>query len=65
MATILSVLVLVAFALLLGAFYLWRRGGSRKQAGLMALLAVIMGINIAIWTVPDASGDVPLDRELR
>ncbi len=60
----LSVLVLAAIALALGAGFLWRRGGSRKQIGLMLLLAVIMAINVGIWTLPDASGNAPLGREL-
>ncbi len=60
----LSVLVLAAMALVLGAAFLWRRGGSRKQIGLMLLLAVIMVINVGIWTLPDASGNAPLGREL-
>lgn len=60
----LSVLVLAAMALVLGAVFLWRRGGSRKQIGLMLLLAAIMVINVGIWTLPDASGNAPLGRAL-
>lgn len=60
----LSVLVLAAIALVLGAAFLSRRGGSRKQIGLMLLLAAIMVINVGIWTLPDASGNAPLGREL-
>ncbi len=61
MDVVLSVMMLAAFALLLGAFVLWRRG-VRKQAGLMALLAVIAIVNVMIWTVPDAGGQAPVDR---
>ena len=64
MNTVLSVLVLAAFAMVLGAAFLWRRGGSRKQIGLMLLLAAIMVINVGIWALPDASGHAPLGREL-
>lgn len=60
MDTVLSVLVLAAIALLLGAFFLWRRGGARRQVLLMVVFAVVAIINVAIWTVPDASGENPL-----
>ena len=62
--TVLSILVLAAFALVVGAAMLWWRGGSRKQIGLMLLLAAIMIVNIGIWTLPDGSGNAPLGREL-
>jgi hypothetical protein len=62
--TVLSVLMLAAMALAGGAAFLWRRGGSRKQIGLMLLLAAIMVINVGIWTLPDASGNAPLGRAL-
>lgn len=65
MATVLSLLTLAIIALLIGAVALWRRGGSKKQVGLMLLLAVVMAVNVAIWTLPDASGEAPLTRELR
>jgi multisubunit Na+/H+ antiporter MnhC subunit len=57
--------MLAAIALVLGAVMLWRRGASRKQIGLMLLLAAIMVANIAIWTLPDGSGNAPLGRELK
>lgn len=60
MATVLSLLVLTAIALLLGAAFLWRRGGSMRQAVLMAILAVVAIVNVAIWTLPGASGENPL-----
>ena len=62
MGTVLSILVLAAIALVLGAFVLWRKGGSPKQIGLMLLLAMIVAINVAIWTVPDADGTAPLEK---
>jgi len=58
--TVLSIVVLAAMALVAGAWFLWRRGGSRKQVFLMILLALIMVANVAIWTFPDASGEAPL-----
>ena len=55
--TALSLMVLATIALLIGALVLWRRGGARKQAVMMALLALILGVNVAIWVLPTASGD--------
>lgn len=52
----LSLLVLTAIALVLGAIMLLRRGGSRKQALLMLVLAAVMAINIVIWTLPTPGG---------
>jgi len=53
-----------ALALLAGAGFLWFKKNERKQAGLMALLALIMIANIAIWIVPTASGEAPVDWSL-
>lgn len=60
--TVLSALVIAALALLAGAFFLWRRGGSMKQVSLMAVLAVIMLVNVLIWTLPYSSGQAPVDK---
>lgn len=65
MAVVLSLLVLLTIALLLGAFALWRKGGERRQVFLMLLLAAVVGANVAIWTVPDAVGEAPIDRTPR
>lgn len=62
MSLVLSIVMLAAGALLVGAFVLWRRGVPLKQPLLMVLLAVIAIVNVLIWTLPDASGDAPLDR---
>jgi len=59
---VLSVVMLAALALVVGAIALWRRGGSRKQVLLMIVLALVALVNVAIWTLPDASGDAPLAR---
>ena len=50
--TALSILVLSAIALVIGAIYLIRRGGPRKQAILMLVMAALMAANVAIWTLP-------------
>jgi hypothetical protein len=53
----LSLLVLTVVALVLGAAFLWRRGGSRKQVLLMLVLAAVLAINVGIWTLPGSSGE--------
>jgi len=58
--TVLSVLMLAALALVLGAVWLWRRPGMRKQAMLMLVLAGIALVNVAIWTLPDGEGRTPI-----
>ena len=55
-AAALSLLVLTAATLVLGAVWLWRRGGSRKQVLLMLVLAAVIAVNIAIWAVPGGGG---------
>lgn len=61
----LSLTMLMVLALPIGAFVLWKRGGSRKQVGLMLVLAVIMALNVAIWVVPDSKGAAPVGQTLR
>lgn len=51
-----SLLVLTAIALVLGATALFRRGGYRKQAVLMLVLAAVMAVNVVIWTLPTPEG---------
>lgn len=53
----LSLMVLAALALCAGAVFLWRRG-ERQRPALMVVMAVVLGANVAIWSVPD-SGDIP------
>lgn len=62
MNTVLSILMLAAVGLLLGAFLLWRKGGPLKQVLMMVFLAIIAAVNVAIWTVPGAEGAAPLDK---
>ncbi|MFA7604252.1 MAG: hypothetical protein WCY29_14710 [Novosphingobium sp.] len=61
----LSLLVLTIVALLLGAAWLWRRGGSRKQAVLMLVLAAVMAVNVAIWTIPVPGGEALVEQTAR
>ena len=60
--TVLSILVLAAFALTGGAIYLWRKPGMRRQAVLTLALAAIALVNLAIWTLPDSEGRSPAAR---
>ena len=61
MDTVLSLVALVALALIAGAIYLWRRG-VRKQAALMLVLAAVMIGNVLILTLPGSDGAAPIDR---
>ena len=63
-SVVLSLLVLAALALVIGAVVLLRKGGSRKQAMLMLVLAAVAILNVAIWTLPDASGVAPASKSL-
>lgn len=62
MNAVLSIIMMAAGALVVGAYVLWRRGVPAKQPLLMLLLAAIAVANVLIWTLPDASGDAPLDQ---
>ncbi len=55
----LSAMVLAVVALLGGAAFLLRRGGARKQALLMLVLSGVIAMNVAIWIVPDRTGNSP------
>lgn len=57
---VLSLMMIAIVALAAGAVFLYRRGDT-KRASLMAILAFVMLANVAIWTVPTASGDAPRD----
>lgn len=52
----LSLLVLTAAALIIGAIVLLRRGGHRRQALLMLGLAAVMIGNVVISTLPTRDG---------
>ncbi len=59
----LSLTVLAAFALVGGSVWLFRRGQHRKQAWLMAVLAVIMLANVAIWAIPGVPDQTLFQRD--
>jgi drug/metabolite transporter superfamily protein YnfA len=53
---VLSIGMLAAFALIWGAWRMWRRYGLSQKVWLMAAAALIIFANVAIWTVPDQQG---------
>jgi hypothetical protein len=59
---VLAIVMLAVFALVAGAFVLWRRTGEAKNPALMVLLAVIAVINVLIWTVPAPDGKAPIEQ---
>ena len=63
--SVLSILMLASIALLLGAFALYRRRGLVKQVWLMAVLALVLAFNVAIWVVPSDGGTAPVRQELK
>ena len=64
MAAVLSIMMLVALALIAGAVVLWRRGAARLQVFLMLAVALVIAGNIALWVVPTSSGKAPIDQTL-
>lgn len=50
---ILSFAVLAALALFGGAAYLWRKPAERRRAMLMAVAALVVLMNVAIWSLPE------------
>jgi len=59
---VLAIVMLAAFALVAGAFVLWRRTGEAKNPAPMVLLAVIAVINVLIWTAPAPDGKAPVEQ---
>ncbi|MGC1468172.1 MAG: hypothetical protein WA793_02225 [Sphingorhabdus sp.] len=55
-AAILSIAMLGGFALLWGAWKLWKRDGLGQKVWLMIAAALVLFANVAIWTVPDDQG---------
>ncbi len=54
MSAIMSIMMLTALALVAGAVYLMRNGGTRLQITLMLVLAVVIAGNVWLWgSMPD------------
>jgi hypothetical protein len=52
MATIISIMMLAAIALIAGAIFLRRRGAPPLQIALMLAVAFVIVANVVIWTLP-------------
>jgi hypothetical protein len=50
-SAMLSIAVLAAFALAAGGIWLLVKRGDRKQGLLMLLAAIVLFVNVVIWTV--------------
>ena len=59
---VLSLVVIAALALIVGAFVYWRRTGETKQPVLMLVLAAVAIANVLIWTIPNPDGSSPIDQ---
>jgi hypothetical protein len=55
-SALLSIAMIAGFALLWGAWRLWKRDGLGQKIWLMIAAALVLFANIAIWTVPDEQG---------
>ena len=53
---VLSLGMLAGFALIWGAWRMWRREGAGQKMWLMVAAALVIFANVAIWTVPDKQG---------
>jgi len=59
MDVVLSLVMLTAILLILGAAFLWHRTREAKQPTLMVVLALIALGNVLIWTIPTDDGTSP------
>jgi drug/metabolite transporter superfamily protein YnfA len=57
MNLVLSIGMLAGFALIWGAWRMWRREGMGQKMWLMVAAALVIFVNVAIWTLPDAAGN--------
>lgn len=62
---ILSIAMIAGFALLWGAWKLWKREGLGQKVWLMVAAALVIFANVAIWTVPDKSGNTLVTAQSR
>lgn len=58
----LAFVMLAAFAMVIGAWLLYRKSGDATKPVLMIILAIVAVINVAIWTVPTSDGSAPIDQ---
>jgi hypothetical protein len=57
----LSIAMIGGFALLWGAWRLWKRDGLGQKVWLMVAAALVLFANVAIWTVPNEQGRTLVD----
>lgn len=62
-SAILSIAMITAFALLWGAWRLWRREGFSQKVWLMLAAVLVILANVAIWVVPDEQGRNLVNRQ--
>ena len=55
----LSLLMLAAIALIVGAIVRWRREGFVRHVWLMLIAAAVMLADVAIWVIPVHDADAP------
>jgi hypothetical protein len=58
----LSVMMVGAFALVVGAILRWRRDGFVRHVWLMLIAAVVILANVVIWSIPVEGGGAPSER---
>jgi hypothetical protein len=58
----LSLMMLVALALVVGAIARWRREGFVRHVWLMLLAAAVLIANVVIWAIPVNGGAPASDR---
>ncbi len=52
LSTLLSIAVIATFALVAGGAWLLIKRKERKQGLLMLVAALVLAVNVAIWTLP-------------
>lgn len=58
----LSLVMLGAFALIVGSIVMWRRGAPRGRIVLALVLVVIAVGNVLLMTIPYQSGETPAEK---
>lgn len=60
--TALSLVMLGAFALVVGAIVMWRKGAPKLRVILALVLAGVAIANVLVMTVPYESGETPVEK---
>lgn len=60
--TALSLVMLGAFVLVVGAAIMWRRGAPKGRIVLALVLAAVAIANVLVMTVPYQSGETPVEK---